>query len=773
MHSLKNFVTLNVARLNRMRRKPLLEILTFIIKRSGQFVVHSRDRIKIFFGKIQLSDKEFFEKLDLINPFLIRVKEAINQKDLESAKKEIIAHMQNRYSPQFFFDRSKKKEIIDTLEKHFPQSRKKTIELADAFVNHEFCLLGEKIHLEENIDWHSNVIKGNRWPLSFSPNIDYFSSKRLGDIKISWELNRTQHFVILGKAYWYTEDAKYAQEFTDQLLNWMENNPYKIGINWMEGIEAVIRLFSWIWAYYYFLDSEYFNDKGHFEFLKCVYMHAKFIEQHMSDKWRLNNNHLIAEATGLVFMGIMFPEFKEAEKWRKKGANVLEEELKTQILSDGVSWEQSIGYHKFVTDLILMAVILMKKNEMKVPETILSKLNQMIDFLSFVTKNDGTIPLVGDEDQGRVIKLDETSYDDARSTITAGAVLFDREDWLKANSEEALWFFGEKALTGKTANILKGSKLFKDSGLMVMRDKNKCMLFLAGPQDPKYSHASHKHLDELSFVLEAYGASFLVDSGTYTYFGDFGWRRYFKCRKAHNTVVIDEKDPVEIKEIFESPSIPICKIQGYATNNRFDWIAARYDGYKMISHLRHVVFVKPEYWVIIDLLEGRGEHTYDLYFHFSHEVKTEFNKKDQCVTATGLGSNVKIIPLATLNLHGEILRGEVSLRYGEKLGADMLRYRIRGYAPQEFVSVLYAYKIGEHFAKDVEISQIDVYGKDGRPLRRSEATGIKIVFDEIEDYFACSHIGEQYLRFKDLEERKGKILCLRRRMGETVEKIAF
>lgn len=59
-----NILSLSIARLNRIRRKPP-EILTFLVKRPRQFVVHARDRIKMALGAIELEDEEFFDKIEL------------------------------------------------------------------------------------------------------------------------------------------------------------------------------------------------------------------------------------------------------------------------------------------------------------------------------------------------------------------------------------------------------------------------------------------------------------------------------------------------------------------------------------------------------------------------------------------------------------------------------------------------------------------------------------------------------------------------------------
>lgn len=750
MSSIKNFILFNIARFNRLRRKPLPEILMFIIKRARMIVVHIRDLLLITLNQIRLNDKQFIHELSLKDPAMTNLNNAVVLGYLEKAKKELVNNMRNRDAHRFFFNRGEKKKIITTLEEQYPKSIGRTIDLADEFVIHKFQFLGKKVHFKGNIDWHSSITSNKRWPLSFSPNIDYFSNQRIGDIKLAWELNRCQHFVILGKAFWFTGDERYVIEFQNQLLSWIEDNPYKRGINWMEGIEVSIRLISWIWAYVFFLDSRSFKDEAHYEFLKSVYLQTKFIEEHLSDKWQLNNNHLIAEAVGLIYVGIMFPEFKEAEKWKDKGFKILEKELVKQILHDGVTWEQSTGYHLFVTDLVLHVVILAKKNEIQIPETILVKLEQMIEFLNQITKTDGVIPLIGDEDGARVLKIDETAYDDARSTITIGSIIFNRKDWLRVRSEEAFWLFGTSTLDKEQLPIFQSSKLFKHSGYCIMHGKNKYLLFTTSPQDKKHLHSVHKHIDMLNFVLDAYGTYFIVDPGTYTYYGDFKWRKRFRSIKSHNTVVIDEDEIVQFKEIFELPSIPISKIQEYSINDKYDFIIAKHNGYKNLSHTRIIVYIKPEYWIIIDVIEGKGNHIYDLYFHLNHNLKLIFDQKNQNALISSSTAIMEIAPLLNNDLKGEILEGEVSNKYGVKIQAPTIRYRKSGKTPQFFVTALYPYlyyNSEEKNNKIVKTSQIDVFDNEGKKYEQNEAIGIKIELSNFKDYIIYNHSEKKSVSF--------------------------
>lgn len=748
MNSIIGFIVLNISRFNRMRRKPLREIITFIFKRSRLVFIHLRDRVKIFYHKNIFTDAQFFKKLAIESSNLSRIKKALNEGNLEKAKIEFVSHMRTRKTPKFFFNHKDKDQIIVTLKKHFKKSEKQTIKLAEDIMNHRFYLLGKDMFFPGKIDWHTCFNEDGRWPISFSPNIDYFSAQRPGDIKLAWELNRTQHFVILGKAFWFTGDEKYVKEFQNQLLDWIQSNPYKRGINWMEGIEVAIRLISWIWAYFFFLDSQSFNEEANFEFLKSVYLQTKFIEEHLSDKWQINNNHLIAEAVGLIYVGILFPEFIEAESWRKRGIKLLKKELNKQILPDGVTWEQSTGYHLFVTDLCLHAVILARRNEIQIPEATSLKLEKMVDFLNQITNNNGRIPLIGDGDDARVLKIDDTEYDNSCSTITIGSILFNKKDWLRIKSEEAFWLIGDSALEKEQLPIFQSFKIFEDSGYCIMRGKEKYLLFSIGQQDKKYLYASHKHMDMLSIVLEAYGTYFLIDPGTYTYYGDYKWRNYFRSVKSHNTVVIDNDDPVDMNEIFELTSIPFVKIQDYSFSDKFDYIIANLQIYRSLTHTRSIIYVRPKYWVIIDLIEGKGRHLHDLYFHLNYDLNIEFDKEKLSLFISNKKGMLQIFPLVTNGLSGELIEGEVSNKYNVKVSAPIFKFGKRGEPPIIFVTVLYPYEkvyCKEKSNKILNVSQMNTFRNVEKKCTKNKVKVIKIEFSNYIDYLTFAISGKNHL----------------------------
>ena len=61
------------------------------------------------------------------------------------------------------------------------------------------------------IDWHYDPVHDRRAPLAFWADVP-FLDRAIGDHKITWEINRHQHWLALGRAYWLTDDARYANQ---------------------------------------------------------------------------------------------------------------------------------------------------------------------------------------------------------------------------------------------------------------------------------------------------------------------------------------------------------------------------------------------------------------------------------------------------------------------------------------------------------------------------------------------------------------------------------
>ena len=67
------------------------------------------------------------------------------------------------------------------------------------------------------------------------------------------------------------------------------------------------------------------------------------------------NNHVIAEAAGLLVAALAFDWFAESSRWGEEAARVLEQELAENTFPSGVNREMAFEYHGFVAELAMVA----------------------------------------------------------------------------------------------------------------------------------------------------------------------------------------------------------------------------------------------------------------------------------------------------------------------------------------------------------------------------------------------------------------------------------
>src|SRR5882757_2697682 len=354
---------------------------------------------------------------------------------------------QKRTKPAFFAAFNEREDLLALLRGRWPHLEASVRASANRVCAGQFDFLGRSgLQYGDPIEWHRDPLSGLRvggggadrghWS-----RIDHLDPKVAGEYKLIWELNRHQYFVTLGKAYWYTRDERYAATFVAHLTAWMDANPPKTGMNWASSLEVSFRAIAWIWGLYFFKASPALTDPVFRRVLQFLYLHGRHIETYLST-YSSPNTHLTGEALGLLYLGTVFPEFHCAERWRRTGWAVLLRQLDEHVRPDGSYFEQSTYYHRYTTDFCLHAAILGQLNDGSVDAGLSEKLRALLDHLMHVTQPDGRTALVGDDDGGRLLALDDRSPNDFRASLATGAVLFKRPDYrfvAGAVSEETLW----------------------------------------------------------------------------------------------------------------------------------------------------------------------------------------------------------------------------------------------------------------------------------------------------------------------------------------------
>jgi hypothetical protein len=563
-------------------------------------------------------------------------------------------------------------------------SRDEIVRRADAALRHEFDLLGSgPRQLGTPLPWHTDFKTGRQWPLAYCRDIEYNELDRPSDVKVPWELSRCQHFTSLGQAYWFTGDERYAAEFVAETTDWIETNPFSIGINWACAMDVALRAVSWIWGFSFFAGADACRDRRfRSRFLRALYLHGEFIVRHL-EKADLNGNHYLCDGVGLVFLGCFFDRARAARRWLGLGRSIVEDEIFVQTTADGVDFELSTAYHRLVLEAFLTAYLLLERRGAAPRRECWTRLERMCEFVAAYTKPDGLTPLVGDADDGRIQILGTQRTNDHRYLLSSAAIVFNRGDFKSAAGhcwEETSWLLGPDA-PDRFARIADGkapaSAPFPGGGFYVLRTPH-AHLFIDCGEVGFGGRGGHGHNDILSFELYLNGFNVVTDCGAYLYTASREWRNRFRSTAFHNTVQVDGEelnrfvapdalwqlrdDARPVDPVMRSSDAVVCFRGGHRGYERLT---------PPVSHTRFIVADARDPQVLIeDRVSGEGQHELVWRFHFDPSLDAEVD--GDAVRLSHDGRVAWFMPLpggVTSSLALE--DGWVSPGYGVKLPAKV------------------------------------------------------------------------------------------------------
>jgi hypothetical protein len=541
-------------------------------------------------------------------------------------------------SRPFFLNPDRRESWAHAFSGEYPAARDAIVAAADRVVRHEFDLLGSGTKsLGGDIPWLTDFKTGRMWPLQYCRDIEYNELDRPTDVKVPWEISRSQHFARLGQAYWLTGDDRYAQEFADETRSWIDANPYAWSVNWACAMDVALRAVSWIWGFYFMADAPACRSREFRSgFLRSLFLHGEFVATHL-EKYDVNGNHYLCDGVGLVFLGCFFGATARGRRWREDGLQLVVSEMFNQVTPDGVDFEQSTAYHRLVLEAFETAYLLLKMNGEEIPPHAWSRLERMYDYVAAYTKPDGTVPLIGDADDGRIQMLGTQAIGDHRYLLSNGAVMFNRGD-LKAQAGcfagESFWMFGPEGMARfralPAAPQTPQSAAFPDAGFFVLRSASAHLVVDCGDVGMN-GRGGHGHNDILSFELFLNGFNVVTDCGAYLYTASREWRNAFRSTAFHNTVEVDGEE----LNRFVGPDA-LWQLQNDArpidarltAGPRVDRFRGSHGGYQRLSspvvHTRECAMDREAPRVLVrDVLEGSGEHTLVWRFHLDPAVALE------------------------------------------------------------------------------------------------------------------------------------------------------
>lgn len=567
-------------------------------------------------------------------------------------------------------------------------ARQRTVAAAEQLLAGRWEVLGTVRHDMEDPDWFLDPVTGRRAPQAqYCFRVDHRHETVTGNVKQLWELSRMHHVTVLSAAFAFTRDGRFADRAARHLRSWWDQNPFLSGVHWTNGIEAGLRLISWVWARR-LLDgwpgaADLFEKNE--VAANQVWWHQRYLASFRS-RGSSANNHVIAEAAGQLVAALAFDWFTESRRWATSAAALLEDELAKNTFPSGTNREMAFDYHGFVAELGLVAAAEASYAGRPLGEQTWDLLCRMVDVAALSVDVALRAPRQGDGDDGRALVLGPPRAERWADLLAAGRAIFGAPPWWPACSPTVASTLlaamnGRRSVPGRPDH--RPSHL-ADAGLTILRTAPdvgpeiwcRCD---AGPHG-YLSIAAHAHADALSVEVRHDGTDVLADPGTYCYHGEEEWRRYFRSTIGHNTIEIATQDqsvsggPFLWRRHARSHVLELVK----GAEHQIRGWSAEHDGYAGLSppvrHRRTVLLDDMRRTIeIVDRVETDGRHRLRMAFHLGPEVSVALAGNTAHLTWTGARSTGRATLDLPEELSWEMVRGATdpvmgwySPRFGEK-----------------------------------------------------------------------------------------------------------
>ncbi len=286
------------------------------------------------------------------------------------------------------------------------------------------------------IDWQKDYKSGFRWD-----EAKWYKDQRIGhklgsDIKVPWELARLQHLPQLA-IFSLADECLMKQnikEFKFQVLDFIRNNPPRMGVNWVCTMDVGIRAANMLIAYDMFsqMDSDEILDKTFKqEFANSIYEHGIHIINNLEYNKELTSNHYLSDIVGLLYISSYLTCSYEVNRWLAFSIQEILNEMQNEFYEDGGNFESSTSYHRLSGELMVYGtalILALKEDKIKslkeydsktwkvelklksgittvLPQWYIDRLYKIGRFTKDITKPNGQIPQFGDNDSGRFFRF--------------------------------------------------------------------------------------------------------------------------------------------------------------------------------------------------------------------------------------------------------------------------------------------------------------------------------------------------------------------------------
>ena len=497
----------------------------------------------------------------------------------------------------------------------------------------------ESITLDSPIDWKMPG-PDRTWATQFQA-LDF-----LQNLISEWVVSQDDSYLLVG---------------IEIIRSWDESNPPSRPTApraWHEGTCAkrVFNLVPFLGA----LITSGIDAKG--EIVRIV----RVLEQHghyltKDSVYIIGGNHGYRQDLAVLYLTCTLPGLENAETWQNTAFKRLQTlQLAKTLSEEGVFLEHSPGYHFFAMGMLLAIISLNTYCKNGAPKDVLVAASNMVRYATHVLKPNGDIPQIGDSV--------EKKWDTKRHY----------ESLLQLNEGQELLY---SATCGKTGNHpIETCAVFPDGGWAIVRDSwNDTSFYLnfhATFRSPR-----HKHADDLSFILWAFGRDWIIDPGKYNYELSDPYRDYFALdASAHNCWTVDgESYPIKSAK----KKRPV-KFTSTVIQEEIQVFGAQNTLYKKASVFRNIVVLPRRHTILlVDILSSPVERVWRHYLHLAPDLDVS-ESSGYHVAVDKMGGGMAISPGVQIAdqrvIRGETnpIQGWISTSWNVRIPAPVIEHTYQG-----------------------------------------------------------------------------------------------
>lgn len=555
----------------------------------------------------QIPVDRILENHELIQYIKTDVADLILKDSRNTPHDALLSYLQDKYISRYYFSGTDFKSKLDIYQQRFPNQQKKHNSLA-------------KYHV-------SRYAADAKWTL---PYINLHNEQ-----VTAYELRhlaRQQKSLDMALMHYYqNKNSDYIDYFVQQVSSLNKafvNNTYdNAGNGVYEVFRAGKRIHNWLFCHAAYLsDTEYSKEKQ--SLLIRTFLHHGAVLFKKLPIYKKGNHH----TKGLVALfeiATMFSDFIDSEKWQNHAISGIIEHMRNEINNDGFQFERSIHYHKGDIENYFRVYQLAKRSEVELPDEFNKSFQKMFDALIIMAQPNRKLPVWQDDTD-----MPYSENNEMADVFYLAKIMFNNPEYGYFSTSlppvKYYWLMN-------TSELMQGNKEFSapnilsselpQTGYYVMRDgwndSALQMVFSAGLSKGK---PDHQHGDMLGITAFGLNTELLPNYQVAYKYPDLP---YWKNSWAKNVALVDSQlqgkgwlpnsggSGFGIWKILPEPTV-----LKWIKSEEFDYIAASHNGFENIgiNYSREVIFIKKNYWLVIDNFIAKGEHNFQQVWQGNYQV---------------------------------------------------------------------------------------------------------------------------------------------------------